>query len=179
VCGNCRKRVNLRGRSNVWAVVICFRFSRSLALPRMADHLLRIRVMLRITLPSADRSGIFVLEGRLAGLWAHELLRVARESAQDLGDIFDLREVFYVDSSGEEALRILSRCGARFITDSAYGKDLCKRLRLRRIPASEMRDRQKVEESEVHCGPGHLPRTPKGDPSGAEVLDHQPPRSRQ
>ena len=73
----------------------------------MADHLLRIRVMLRITLPSADRSGIFVLEGRLAGLWAHELLRVARESAQDLGDIFDLREVFYVDSSGEEALHVI------------------------------------------------------------------------
>ena len=93
--------------------------------------------MLRITLPSAGCPEIVVLEGRLAGLWAQELLRVAREANQGSGTIFDLQEVFYVDSSGEDALRILSRIGARFITDSAYGKDLCKRLRLHRIAARE------------------------------------------
>ena len=80
---------------------------------------------------------IVVLEGRLAGLWAQELLRVVREANQGSGTIFDLQEVFYVDSSGEDALRILSRIGARFITDSAYGKDLCQRLRLHRIAARE------------------------------------------
>jgi hypothetical protein len=80
--------------------------------------------MLRITLPSANASGIFVLEGRLSGLWAQEFLRVAREADQGCGNIFDLQEVFYVDSTGEEALRILSRRGARFIAESAYGKDL-------------------------------------------------------
>ncbi|MGC2617152.1 MAG: hypothetical protein WA354_24170, partial [Terracidiphilus sp.] len=76
--------------------------------------------MLRITLP-ANSSGIVVLEGRLTGLWAQELLRVARDAYQGPGMILDLQEVFYVDSSGEEALRILSRVGATFITDSAYG----------------------------------------------------------
>lgn len=89
--------------------------------------------MLRITLPSSDGPGIVVLEGRLAGLWAQELLRVAREANHGPGTIFDLQEVFYVDSHGEEVLRTLSHVGATFATDTAYGKDLCKRLRLRRI----------------------------------------------
>ena len=51
---------------------------------------------------------------------------------------FDLQEVFYVDSIGEDALRILSRIGARLITDSAYRKDLCQRLRLHRFDAREI-----------------------------------------
>jgi hypothetical protein len=131
--------------------------------------------MLRITLPSANGSGIFVLEGRLAGLWAQELLRVVREANQGPGTIFDLQDVFYVDSSGEEVLRILSRVGAKFLTDSAYGKDLCKRLKLHRI-ASEVRISQQAVESDADCGGGgHLPESTKDNRSSAEVLGH--PRS--
>jgi hypothetical protein len=89
--------------------------------------------MLRITLPKASQSGLFILEGRLTGLWAKELLRAARAAYQGDGEIFDLQEVFYVDSEGEETLRLLGRRGARFITDSAYGKDLCNRLKLERV----------------------------------------------
>ena len=84
--------------------------------------------MLRITLPSANSSEAFILEGRLTGLWARELLRVARGANQGDGNIFDLQEVFYVDSAGEDALRLLGGRGAKFITESAYGKDLCHRL---------------------------------------------------
>lgn len=91
--------------------------------------------MLRITLPNYSGHGVFVLEGKLAGLWTKELLRVAREENQSYGNIFDLREVTYVDSAGEEVLRILSRFGAKFITESAYGKDLCRRLKLHRVTA--------------------------------------------
>jgi hypothetical protein len=94
--------------------------------------------MLRITLPDYSGHGVFVLEGKLTGLWTQELLRVARETNQLYGNTFDLREVFYVDSAGEEALRILNRFGARFIADSAYGKYLCKRLKLHRVAASEV-----------------------------------------
>ena len=94
--------------------------------------------MLRITLPSAINSEPFILEGRLTGLWARELLRVARGVNQGNGNIFDLQEVFYVDSAGEEALRLLSGRGARFITDSAYGKDLCHRLKLLRVVDPEL-----------------------------------------
>ena len=94
--------------------------------------------MLRITLPTTGPSGLFILEGRLTGLWAKELLRVARGANQGHGNIFDLQEVFYVDSEGEEALRLLARRGASFITESAYGKDLCDRLKLDRTGPSEV-----------------------------------------
>jgi len=89
--------------------------------------------MLRITLPTASHSGLFILEGRLTGLWAKELLRVARTKNQGYGNTFDLQEVFYVDSVGEAALRWLGGRGATFITESAYGKDLCQRLKLKRL----------------------------------------------
>lgn len=95
--------------------------------------------MLRITLPAASRSGSFILEGRLTGLWAKELLRVARAEIQGQANIFDLREVFYVDSQGEDVLRWLGGRGAKFITESAYGKDLCTRLNLHRVSTPEVR----------------------------------------
>lgn len=92
--------------------------------------------MLRITLPTASRSGAFILEGRLSGLWAKEFLRVARAASQGCGNTFDLQEVFYVDSEGEKALRWLGGRGAKFITQSAYGKNLCNRLKIERVEAS-------------------------------------------
>jgi hypothetical protein len=92
--------------------------------------------MLRITLPTAKTRGIYVLEGRLIGLWARELIRVVRAANNDDAGIFDLENVLYVDAAGEEALRILSGLGAKFFTKSAYGKDLCKRLKLYRVTAS-------------------------------------------
>ena len=92
--------------------------------------------MLRITLPTAKTRGVYVLEGRLTGLWARELIRVVRAANNDDAGIFDLEDVLYVDSAGEEALRLLSGLGARFFTESAYGKHLCKRLKLPRVTAS-------------------------------------------
>jgi hypothetical protein len=94
--------------------------------------------MLRITLPSANHSGLFILEGRLTGLWAKELLRVARGTNQGNGNIFDLQEVFFVDSTGEKTLQLLGERGARFVTESAYGKDLCNRLKLERVATFEV-----------------------------------------
>jgi hypothetical protein len=92
--------------------------------------------MLRITLPTASHSGLFILEGKLTGLWVKEFLRVARRTNQGLDNLFNLQEVFYVDSEGEEALQLLARRGAKFITESAYGKDLCHRLKLERVESS-------------------------------------------
>jgi len=95
--------------------------------------------MLRITLPTASGSGVIVLEGRLTGLWAQVLLRVARGENRSHGNTFDLQEVIYVDSAGEKALRILGGAyGASFITESAYGKYLCKRLKLHRVAIAEV-----------------------------------------
>lgn len=96
--------------------------------------------MLRITTPnSGDQPPIFVLEGKLAGEWVNELLRIARELAPNSNCVFDLEEVSYVDPLGEQALGWLKRLGARFATDTLYGKDLCKRLNLHRICRSRLK----------------------------------------
>ncbi len=60
----------------------------------------------------------------------------------------------------------------RFITDSAYGKDLCKRLKLHRIAASEVRDSKRGVENDAH-GIGRMPNATTADPSGADVLGQQ------
>ncbi len=87
--------------------------------------------VLRITLPLREDAPLFILEGRLTGEWAKELLRVTRELGPRTSSIFDIEEVVYVDQLGEETLRWLDRLGATFITRTAYGKDLCQRLHLR------------------------------------------------
>ena len=76
----------------------------------------------------------------MTGLWAKELLRVARGANQGYGNTFDLQEVFFVDSEGEAALRWLGGRGATFITESAYGKDVCHRLKLNRVKGSDAKD---------------------------------------
>lgn len=95
--------------------------------------------MLRITPSSESHSGVFILAGKLTGLWARELLRVARGTNQGRGNVFDLQRVSFVDSKGKEVLRLLAGRGGKFITDSAYGKDLCSQLKLDRIGRSELR----------------------------------------
>lgn len=134
--GTCRLRVKCRTRGRVrqshdgFSSSICF----GISLPVASDSgqpLAMHTGMLRITVSSPDSPKLVTLEGKLTGLWAQELLRVAQEASA--GTVFDLQEVFYVDSAGEVVLRTLGRSGAKFITDSAYGKDLCKRLKLRRV----------------------------------------------
>lgn len=89
--------------------------------------------MLRITLPTQSNPGLFILEGKLTGLWARELVRVVRQTGMPENGLVDLEEVFPIDSVGEEALRLLGAWGARFIADSAFHKDFCKRLKLHRV----------------------------------------------
>ncbi len=91
--------------------------------------------MLRITLPACDDDPVFTLEGRLAGEWVQELIRVTRQIPPGTSCVFDIDNVFYVDSLGEETLLWLNRLGATFITRSAYGRNLCQRLHLSRISA--------------------------------------------
>jgi hypothetical protein len=81
---------------------------------------------------------VFVLEGRLVGLWVKELIRVTRQLGPGTTSVFDIEDVFYVDSLGEETLLWLNRLGATFITNTAYGKDLCRRLHLRRAATSKL-----------------------------------------
>ena len=93
--------------------------------------------MLRITLPTREDHPVFILEGRLAGDWAEELLRVTACLCPGTDTVFDIEHVLYVDSLGERALQWLSHLGASFVAQNAYGVDLCERLHLQRRPAVE------------------------------------------
>jgi hypothetical protein len=88
--------------------------------------------VLKISLPTREDHPLFVLEGKLAGLWAKEFIRVTSQLGPGTAAVFDLENVFYVDSLGEKTLLWLNRLGATFIAENVYGKDLCRRLRLRR-----------------------------------------------
>jgi hypothetical protein len=127
--------------------------------------------MLRITLPTTKNPGVYVLEGRLTGLWVRELMRVVRAANDDDPAIFDLQEVFYVDSDGEEILQILSGLGDKFITESAYGKDLCRRLKLHRVMAFYVPNRRTRLEanSKLTHGIG-TERAPSSHSSAAQQL---------
>jgi hypothetical protein len=80
---------------------------------------------------------MFVLEGRLAGDWVEELLRVTACLCPGTNSVFDIEHVFYVDSLGERALQWLNHLGASFVAQNAYGVDLCERLHLHLRPAVE------------------------------------------
>jgi len=88
--------------------------------------------MLRITLSFRKDKPLFILEGRLAGEWVAELIRVTHQIPSGKKCVVDIENVFYVDSPGEEALLWLNQLGAAFITENVYGSDLCQRLHLRR-----------------------------------------------
>jgi hypothetical protein len=88
--------------------------------------------MLRITLPSCEDYPVFVLEGKLSGLWVKEFIRVTRRLDPGTNSVFDIEGVSYVDSLGEKTLLWLNKLGATFIAENVYGKDLCQRLHLRR-----------------------------------------------
>jgi hypothetical protein len=107
--------------------------------------------MLRIKLPPTSDSGVVVLEGRLTGMWSRALLLLARGEKHGQGSTFDLMEVIYVDSAGENALQTLGRnYGASFIAESAYGKYLCKRLKLRRVSIAEV---ENIDGKVHECSP--------------------------
>ena len=92
---------------------------------------------------------MFILEGRLAGEWVQELLRVTRKLCPGTKSVFDIEDVFFVDSLGEKALQWLNRLGATFVAQNAYGVNLCERLHLRRSTADESaaRGRQRKRRS--------------------------------
>jgi hypothetical protein len=91
-----------------------------------------IKGMLRITLPTHKGPPTFVLEGKLAGLWVKEFILLTRHLEPGTPAIFNIEDVLYVDSLGEETLQSLSKQGATFIAENVYGKDLCQRLHLHR-----------------------------------------------
>jgi len=87
--------------------------------------------VLRISISTNTSPQTFVLEGRLIGPWATELLRIVHQLASDEAPLINLDAVTYVDQRGEVVLRLLSVRGAIFQTETAYGRELCRLLHLR------------------------------------------------
>lgn len=90
--------------------------------------------MLRINYTEADTEQKWTLHGRLAGAWAAELkalwgnIRDARTGAPFPRVIVDLRDVTFIDESGEEILRAMKREGALFLTRGVETQDVVARL---------------------------------------------------
>jgi hypothetical protein len=104
-----------------------------------------IQGMLRMTTRMLSDSTVFTLEGTLTGLWSKEMLRIARGAAGHDGKIIvDIRRLSHIDVGGKEGLQHLGKRGAKFITDSTHGKDLCTRLKLSRIGDAGMRIKSAV-----------------------------------
>ena len=78
--------------------------------------------MLRITIHETDDAMAITLEGRIAGPWVAELGRAWAEAAPRLSSrslLLNLRDVTYVDTHGEQALkRIYAQTGATFVATS-------------------------------------------------------------
>lgn len=98
---------------------------------------------------------MYVLEGRLAGEWAQELVWVTRELSPETKAVIDIEHVHYVDALGEKALHWLNRLGATFVARNAYGVHLCDRLDLHRL----------APDSETHATSSAPARTSRGHSS--------------
>jgi hypothetical protein len=49
--------------------------------------------MLRITLPTSEEHPVFILEGKLAGLWVKEFIRVTSHLGPGTTAVFDITAV--------------------------------------------------------------------------------------
>ena len=97
--------------------------------------------MLRIEIEDSDNALTLILQGRLVGEQAvntRALLLTRCRPGMRL--VVDLREVTFVDASGEDLLSSFGGFGAEFIADSSYSRYICERLHLR-IVMGELTDR--------------------------------------
>ena len=87
--------------------------------------------MLRVQMRESSNVIIFGLEGRFTREGAeHVRSLVARCNNNGAKLVFDLTELLFVDSVGEEVLLFLRRLGAKFIAETSYALDVCERLDL-------------------------------------------------
>lgn len=85
--------------------------------------------MLRITVADNDDKVTLKLEGRLVGVWVHELWTVVhRTELQHRRFEVDIRDLTFADDEGEQALLWLYRMGAKFPGGGSFSEFLCNRL---------------------------------------------------
>src|SRR5580693_8594133 len=79
--------------------------------------------MLKIHFSQTAAEEKWILHGRLAGSWVHELRtcwKVNHRTDAGRACIVDLNEVTFVDKSGQRLLRVLARDGAQFTASGIY-----------------------------------------------------------
>ena len=86
--------------------------------------------MLRITILETPSEQKWVLQGRLIGPWAAELKASwkGRENANGRARVVDLREVTFIDASGEKVLMTMMQGGAQFIVGGVYATHVIENL---------------------------------------------------
>lgn len=87
--------------------------------------------MLRITIIETPSEQIWVLQGRLIGPWADELKsswKKAHAQNSVRTRIVDLKEVTFIDASGEKVLMRMMRDDAQFVVKGVYATHVIENL---------------------------------------------------
>ena len=90
--------------------------------------------MLRITVTETAEEQRWILQGQLTKRSVAELVsswRASMAQPSALRRIVDLNEVTSIDKSGEEAILMMVRDGARFVASGVYTKHLLDQLQAR------------------------------------------------
>jgi anti-anti-sigma regulatory factor len=82
--------------------------------------------MLKITtIPTAGRTTVLKIEGRLLEPWIGELLKALADARRSQGSPhLDLSEVNFVDAGGAKLLRDLAREGVEIVASSCFVREL-------------------------------------------------------
>ena len=87
--------------------------------------------MLRVEMQDSAAATVFKLEGRLTREGAvHVRALVAQCNNNGTKLVFDLTDLMFIDSVGEQALSFLKRLGGEFVAETSYSLDVCERLLL-------------------------------------------------
>lgn len=86
--------------------------------------------MFRVELKQEQERLVMKIEGKLTGEYAEHARTVVTCCDPGTKLVVDLRDITYVDGSGEEVLTLLARMRAEFIADNPYTHELCERLEL-------------------------------------------------
>ena len=76
-------------------------------------------------------TAVLRMSGRMTEGCREEVESVVGEHKDLSNTVVDLSEVTYIDRAGEQLLRWLGQCGAKFTADSSYALHVCERLQLK------------------------------------------------
>ena len=88
---------------------------------------------MRITILETPSEERWVLQGRLIGPWASELKASwkGHDDANGRARVVDLREVTFIDASGEKVLMRMMQDDAQFIAGGVYATHVIENLQAR------------------------------------------------